>query len=158
MLGKRSNFYNLLTSFLTPWSRVLPENLTVFQLVKKFPTFYGTQSFITAGTTTRHLYLSWTTSIHPTHPHPTSWGSILLLPSHVRLGFPGGLFPSGFHTKTLYTPLLSPIRTTCPACLILLDFITRTIFGEQYRSLSSLICSILHSPVTSSFVGPNINF
>jgi hypothetical protein len=36
----------------------------------------------------------------------------------------------------LYTPLLSPIRTTCPANLILLDLITQ-IFGEEYRSLSS---------------------
>jgi len=30
-----------------------------------------------------------------------------------------------------------PIRATCPANLILLDFITRTIFGEQYRSFNS---------------------
>ena len=36
---------------------------------------------------------------------------------------------------SLYTPLLSPIRATCSAHLIL-DFITRTILGEQYRSLS----------------------
>jgi len=27
----------------TAWSTVLLEKLTVFQLVKKFPTFYGTQ-------------------------------------------------------------------------------------------------------------------
>jgi hypothetical protein len=41
-----------------------------------------------------------------------------------------------FPTKTLCTSLLSPIRATCPAHLIL-DFIIRTIFGEQYRSLGS---------------------
>ena len=42
---------------LTPWSRVLLENLTVPQLVKKFPVFYGTRKFITAFTSARHLSL-----------------------------------------------------------------------------------------------------
>jgi hypothetical protein len=46
------------------------------------------------------------------------------------LGFPSCLFPSGFPTKTLCTPLLSPIRAACPANLILLDFITRKILGK----------------------------
>jgi hypothetical protein len=35
-------------------------------------------------------------------------------------------------------PLPSPIHATCLAHLILLDFITCTIVGEEYRSLSSL--------------------
>jgi len=35
------------TNYITPWSRVLLENLTVNQLVKTFPVFYGTRRFIT---------------------------------------------------------------------------------------------------------------
>jgi len=84
-------------------------------------------------------------SFLPVPSHPTSWRSILLLSSHLRLGLPSALFPSGFLTKILYTPLFSPIRATCPAHLILLYVITRTILGEQYRSLSSSLCSFLHS-------------
>ena len=70
-------------------------------------------------------------------------------------GFPSGLRASGFPTKWLYTPLLFPVRATWSTHFIILDFINR-IFGEEYRSLSSSLCSFLHSPVTSSLLGPNI--
>jgi len=60
------------------------------------------------------------------------------------------------HQNPEYISPLSPIRATCPAYLILLDFITRTILCEQYRSLSSSLCSFLHSPVTWSLLGTNI--
>ena len=49
-----------------------------------------------------------------------------------------------------------PIRTICPYHLILLDFITRTILGEEYRSLSSSLCNFPYSLFSSSFLGPNI--
>jgi len=42
----------------TPCSRILLEKLTGSQPVKKFPEFYGTRKFITAFTTTPHLFLS----------------------------------------------------------------------------------------------------
>jgi hypothetical protein len=97
--------------------------------------------------------------LDPVHnPTSTSWRSILILSSHLRVGLPSGLFPSVFPIKTLYTPLLFPQSATWLAHLILLDFITRKIFGEQYRSLSSSLSSFLHSPVTSSLIAPNILF
>ena len=119
------------TYLLTPWCRVLLEKLTGLQLVKKFPAFHGTRRFITALTSVRQLSLSWASPIQSIYPHPTSWRSILILSTHLRLGLPSSLFPSGFPTKTLHTPFSSSIRATCPAHLILLDFITRTILGEE---------------------------
>ena len=95
---------------LTPWCRVILEKLTGLQLVKKLPAFHGTRRFITALTSVRHLSLSWVNPIQSTYPHPTSWRSILILSTHLLLGLPSGLLPSGFPTKTLYTPLSSPIR------------------------------------------------
>ena len=71
--------------------------------------------------THKRLSLSWARPVQSIYPHPTSWRSILILSTHLRLGLPSGLLPYGFPTKTLYTPLSSPIRTTCPAHLILLD-------------------------------------
>ena len=70
----------------------------------------------------------------------------LILSSYLGLGLASVLFPSGFPTNTLYTPLLSSIRATFPAHLIL-DFIPRTILGEQYRALESSLCNFLYSPV-----------
>jgi hypothetical protein len=48
----------LLIYLLTPWSRVLLEKISGLQLVKKFPAFYGTEGFITAFTSARHLPMS----------------------------------------------------------------------------------------------------
>jgi hypothetical protein len=78
-------------------------------------------------------------SIQSIPPHPICWRYILILSSHQCMGLPSGPFPSGFPTKTLYTPLFSSIRATCLAHLVLLDFITRTILGEEYSTKDSYL-------------------
>ena len=76
---------HLLTYLLTPWCRVLLDQLTGLQLVKKFPAFHGSTTFITALTSVRHLSLSWASPIQSIYPHPTSWRSILILSTHLHV-------------------------------------------------------------------------
>ena len=117
----------LLIYLLTPCSKVLLKKLTGFQLVKKFPAFYGTRRFITAFTGARHLSLSWASSIQSIPPQPTSWWSVLILSLHLRLGLPSGLrFP---HQNPVYASPL-PHTRYMPAHRILLNSITRTILGS----------------------------
>jgi len=47
------------TYVLTLWSTVLLEKQTGFELIEKFPAFYGKRRFITAFANARHLSLSW---------------------------------------------------------------------------------------------------
>ena len=54
-----------------------------------------------------HIPTSHLLEIHPNIIHPS------------KPSLPSGLFPSGFPTKTLYAPLSSPIRATCPFTFIL---------------------------------------
>ena len=92
---------------LTPWCRVLLEQLTGLQLRKKFPAFHGTRRFITALTSVSHMSLSWASPIQSIYPHHTSWVYILILSTHLRLGHPSGLFP---HQDPIHPPLLTHTR------------------------------------------------
>ena len=98
------------TYLLTAWCRVLLEKLTGLQLVKKFPPFYGTRRFITALTSVRHLSLSLASPIQSTYPQPTSWRSILILSTHLRLGLPSGLSLRFPHQDPIRPPLLTHTR------------------------------------------------
>jgi len=84
-------------------------------------------------------------------PIPFPWISTLILSSHLCMGLSSGFFPSTMPTK----PLHGPLPHMCSVHLFLLDSITRIIFGENYRSLSPLLCSFLGSPVPSSLILPN---
>jgi hypothetical protein len=140
---------HLITYLLTPWSRILSEKLTGSQLVKIFPAFYGTWRFITAFACARNLSLSRIRSIQ-SMPH------IQLPKIHLNIVLPSTPESSKWTLSIRFPnryPVCTPIRATCHALLILLDLITRTILSEQYRSLSSSLCSLLHSPVTSSLWG-----
>ena len=75
---------------------------------------------------TSHLLKLHHNIIHPSTSRSPQWSSSLRFPHQYPI-----------------QPLSSPIRSTCPAHLILLDFITRTILGEEYRSFSSSLCKWL---------------
>ena len=87
---------------LTPWSRVLLEKVTGSAASQEIPRIFGTRRFITAFTSARHLSLSWASSTQS-----TSWISILILSSHLRLHLASGLFPPGSPT-THWIQLSSP--------------------------------------------------
>ena len=104
-------------------------------------------------------YLSIRRHINPDHNFLLSFFKIyfnIILPPASRSC--KGTFFFGFPHKKSVCISVAPLRATCPAHNIIIDLITRTIFGEQYTSQSSPLCSLLQSPVTSSLFGSNIPF
>ena len=118
------------TYLLTPWGRVLLEKLTGSAASPEIPrTLWNPKVHHRIHKCPPPVPIL--SQLHPVSTPPTSRRSILILTSHLRLGLPNGLFPSGFPTRTLCTPLPSPIRATSLTHLILLDFTTRTILGKE---------------------------
>ena len=144
---------SVFTYLLTPWCRVLLEKLTGLQLVKKFSAFHGTRRFITSLTSVRQLSLSWANTIqstshlleihpniiHPSTPRSPQWS--------LSLQFP--------HQDTIRPPLL-PHTCNMPCPSHSSRFYHPHNIGEEYKSFSSSLCNLLHSPVTWSLLGLNI--
>jgi hypothetical protein len=61
------------------------------------------------------------------------------LSSHLRLGLPSGLLPSGLPTKMLYAPLTSPMRATS-------ELITQKVIFYSYEQY------YLPLPITGLFL------
>jgi hypothetical protein len=87
-------------------SWVLLEKPPFVQLLKNFQTFYATRRFIAVFTKSPPL-VPMPKQINPFHTTQSYKRSILIVSTHICLGLPSRLFPSGFPTNILYAFLLS---------------------------------------------------
>jgi hypothetical protein len=77
-----------------------------------------------------------------TSSQPSSFRLILILFFHQGQRLPTGLVPIRFHVNIQYVPLAPPFLSHPP------PFDSHTVFGEQYKSRSSSLCS--SSPILLS--------
>jgi hypothetical protein len=131
-----------LTNKLTTFMKLNPSWEAANRVAtQEFSCILWNPKLITVLTRALHWSLFWARSIQSIPSHLISLRSILILSIHLRLGLPSGLYPSGFPPNTLYAFIVFHIRATNPAHLILLDLIIIIIFGEEYKSWSSSVCS-----------------
>ena len=88
---------------------------------------------------TSHLLEIYPYIIHPSTPRSPQWSPSLRFP----------------HQEPIHPPLLTHTRHM-PSPSHSSPFYHPHILGEEYKSLSSSLCNLLHSPVTSSLLVPNI--
>jgi hypothetical protein len=92
--------------------------------------FYGTQSFTTLFTTAHKMSIHLDRSIQ-FMPLRTSWRSILILYSHLRLAVPSGLLSSGFHTKIPNAPLPNTRYIFCSSSCFWFDHLYNICWGTK---------------------------
>ena len=144
------------TYLLTPWSKALLEKLTskLCSWSRNSPHLWNPKA-----PHRTHKCPPPVPILSQLHPVPTTPSNFLKIHLKIILPFtswsPQWPLSLRLPHQHLCTLLSSPIRATCPAHLIRLDYTTHTILGKEYRSFSSSLCSFLHSPVTSSLLGPN---
>jgi len=91
-----------------------------------------------------HIPTSHLLEIHPNMIH------------HLRLGLPIGLLPSGFPTKTLYTPSPHPYAPHVQPISFFSILSPAQHWARSTNHLAPRYANLLYSPITSSLLGPNI--
>jgi len=86
----------------------------------------------------------------PCLPHPTSWRSILILPSHLTLGLPSFPFRQVSPTETLYAPLLSSHTSYLPSTYLSFWFCLSSNIWWGLQIINFLVTS--SSPLPCSLV------
>jgi len=112
------------------------------------PTYYETRRFILPLTRARHLSLPWPNPVQSQFSKVHFNFIFPSMPTHPKrslsLEFP--------HQNSRTHISCLPYVQHAPAHLIILDLINRKIFGEEYRTYSYSLSSLLHSPVFSSLL------
>jgi hypothetical protein len=126
----------LLTYLLTTWSRVLLEKLTGFAASHEILRILSNPKV--------HYRIHKCpppvpilSQLHPVPTTPSHFRSILILSAHLHLGLSNGLFPSGFPTRTLCTPLPSPYA---PRATPISFFSTTCVHTYKYIFIYAYVC------------------
>ena len=110
----------------------------------KLPTFCTTSSFIIMVGGTCYLFLFWVRWIHLMTSHPVAVKSVLMLSSHLHLGFPRCLLCVSPLSHWMH------FSSTCPAHFILFD-VMWIVSVKEYEALHCATFSslLLHTPTLS---------
>jgi hypothetical protein len=84
--------------------------------------------------------------------------NISISSSNRCLNLSSDLFQSHFSTRIFYFCIVFLTHVTCPTHCILLDLITLILCVERNQLWSWGLCNFLHSTVTSSPGGPNVQW